>query len=282
MDDETIDTNKSLKTRQKVLVFIIAVLLSTIIAIIIPDYANDFTCFYEAGSKIASLKSPYTVECYYNPIWVALLFSPLSLFTREIAYRIYAAILFGSYIFILWKISEQHLYITLIACFSPFIFITMQYGNIDWLVLLGLIVPKYLGIWLVLSKPQMGFALIIVWAWNIYKEKGVQTLLTKFTPVALGFFISLLLGMRLPNPGALSSWSADIWPYGLLIGIPTLVFAIQKKDGYLALGTAPFLTPYIGAPSWAVILPKAMHKFTHTVIAVVLSWLLIIKWRSGL
>jgi hypothetical protein len=282
MEDETEATSKSFTTRQKTFVFILAVTLAILIAALIPDYANDFTCFYEAGSKIASLESPYSVACYYSPVWVALLFSALSIFTREIAYRIYAAILFGSYIFIIWRISKQNLLISLIACCSPFIFITMQYGNIDWLVLLGLIVPKYLGIWLVLTKPQMGFTLILIWAWKIVKEQGVQKLIANFTPVALGLFVSLLLGMRIPNPGALSAWSADIWPFGLLIGIPAFVFAIYKRDELLALGAAPFLTPYVGAPSWVAILPKAMQKRKYTAIAVVFSWLLIIFWRLGL
>jgi hypothetical protein len=260
----------------------VAIGASALIAVLIPDYANDFTCFYQAGSAIASFQSPYSVECYYSPVWVALLFSPLSVFTREIAYRIYAAILFGSYIFIIWKISKQDLLVSLIACFSPFVFMTMQYGNIDWLVLLGLISPKFLGIWLILTKPQMGFTLAIVWAWKIYKEQGVRAFFVTFTPVTLGLLVSLLLGMRLPNPESLSTWSADIWPFGLFLGIPALVIAIQKKDEYLGLATSPLLTPYIGPMSWAAILPIAMQRRKYITVAVVLSWLLIIIWRSQL
>ncbi len=282
MNIETKIPNESLSTKQKLFILILAIGVSAFIAILIPDYANDFTCFYEAGSAIASFQSPYSVDCYYSPVWVAILFSPLSVFTREIAYRVYAAILFGSYLFIIWKISKQDLIVSLIASFSPFVFMTMQYGNIDWLVLLGLISPKFLGIWLILTKPQMGFTLAILWAWKIYKDEGIRALFVTFTPVTIGLLVSLMLGMRLPNPGSLSSWSADIWPFGLLLGIPALVIAFQKRDEYLALGTAPFLTPYIGPMSWAAILPFAMKNRKYITVAVVLSWLLVIFWRLNL
>lgn len=279
---ETVIPFKSDSLRHKLFALMLVIGVSAIIAVLIPDYAIDFTCFYQAGSAVASLQSPYNVECYYSPVWVALLFSPLSIFTREIAYRIFAAILFGSYIFTIFKISKQDLLVSLIACFSPFVFMTMQYGNIDWLVLLGLITPKFLGIWLILTKPQMGFTLAIVWAWMIYKQKGLRSLFATFTPVALGFLISLLLGMRLPNPDTLSAWSADIWPIGLLIGIPALVVAIRNKDEYLSLASAPFLSPYIGPMSWAAILPIAMQRRVYIAVAFVLSWLLIIIWRLHL
>lgn len=282
MKVKTIIPHKISIPGRKLFALLVVIGVSAAIAILIPDYAMDFTCFYQAGSTIASFQSPYNLECYYSPVWVALFFSPLSVFTRAIAYRIYAAILFGSYIFIFFRISKGDLLVALIACFSPFMFMTMQYGNIDWLVLLGLISPQFFGIWLILTKPQMGFTLAIVWAWIIYKEKGVRSLFITFIPVALGLLISFLLGMRLPNPEVLSKWSADIWPVGLILGIPALIFALRKKDEYLALASAPFLTPYIGPMSWAAILPIAMQRRVYMIVAFVLSWLLIIIWRLQL
>lgn len=268
--------------KQKIFVVLVSIGVSALIAILIPDYANDFTCFYDAGSAITSFESPYNVDCFFSPVWVAILFSPLSIFTRDIAYKIYAAVLFGSYLFIIWKISKKDLVISLIASFSPFVYMTMQYGNIDWLVLLGLITPKYLGIWLILSKPQMGFTLAIFWAWKIYKDEGVRAMLVAFTPVTLGLLISIMVGMRLPSPGNLSSWSADIWPYGLILGIPALIIGLVKKDEYLSFATAPFLTPYIGPMSWAAILPFAMKNRKYITIAVALTWMLVIIWRLNL
>lgn len=282
METKSKISTETISNKHKIFVVLITIGISALIAILIPDYANDFTCFYEAGSAIASFQSPYSVDCFFSPVWVAILFSPLSVFTREIAYRIYAAILFGSYLFIIWKISKQDLVVSLIASFSPFVFMTMQYGNIDWLVLLGLLTPKYLGIWLILTKPQMGFTLAILWAWKIFKDEGLRALFVAFTPVTLGLLVSILLGMRLPNPGNLSSWSADIWPYGLIIGIPALIMGLKKKDENLALATAPFLTPYIGPMSWAAILPFAMKNRKYISVAVALSWLMVIIWRLNL
>jgi hypothetical protein len=191
-------------------------------------------------------------------------------------------ILFGGYFYILWKISKQNILMTLIAGFTPFVYMTMQYGNIDWLVLLGFISPMALGIWLVLVKPQMGFTLALLWAWKTYRQHGVKRLFLIFGPVAIGFLISFALGMRIPDPETLAAWSADVWPYGLLLGIPFLIYAFRKQEDDLALAAAPFLTPYTGPMSWAAILPTAMRNKKLLALVWVFSWILIILWRLKL
>lgn len=159
---------------------------------------------------------------------------------------------------------------------------TMQYGNIDWLVLLGLISPVPVGLWLLFSKSQMGITVALLWAWRIYKERGLKSVFFIYLPVALGILISLFVGLRVPNPESLSAWSADIWPFGLFIGIPFLLVAIKKNDDRLALATGLFLVPYVGPMSWAAILPLAMRSRKFIVLGVIFSWIVIIIWRINL
>ena len=158
----------------------------------------------------------------------------------------------------------------------------MQYGNIEWLVLIGLLTPTSIGLWFLLVKPQMGFILVLLLAWKTYKQQGVKRLFLVFSPVSLGLVISYLLGMRIPNLAHFSSYSADIWPFGLLFGIPALIIAFKNKDDKLALAVAPFLTPYIGTMSWVAILPKSMQSYRKITIGWVLSWIIVLVWRLHL
>lgn len=261
---------------------LLVISFSFLIAFLIPDYAVDFSVFYQAGSAIASGHSPYSVQGYYSPVWVALFFVPFSFFSQAIAYRIYAAILFSGYIYIFWKLSNRRIWITLIACFSPFLFMTMQYGNIDWFVLLGLLTPTPIGLWFLLSKPQVGFILVLLLAWKTYKQQGMKKLCIYFFPPAIGLAISYWLGMYIPNPANMAGWSADVWPFGLLIGLPALIFAFKNQDEKLALAAAPFLVPYIGPMSWVAIFPVAMKNYKRESIAWIISWIIVINWRLHL
>jgi hypothetical protein len=256
--------------------------LSILVASMMPDYASDFNAFYQAGAAVLHGQSPYTVPGFYNPIWVALLFAPFALFSRALAYRIYAAIIFGASFFILWRLSQKHIGITLIAAFSPFFFMTMQYGNIDWLVLLGLLCPPALGIWLILVKPQMGAPLALLWAWKLYREKGLWKTLLFFLPVTLAYALSFIIGMRLPDVSVMMGWSAGVWPYGLILGIPLYLWAFKKRDELLALAATPFLEPYFGPMSWMIVLPKAMKNYWTISLATVFSWAIVLIWRFNL
>lgn len=279
---KTIDIKKTEPLWLKIIALFIILAISAVIAILIPYYANDFPYFYRAGSVIAAGHSPYIVPGFYSPIWVALLFVPFSFFSMEIAYRIYAAILFGASIYIFWKLSNERVWITFIACFSPFLYMMMQYGNIEWLVLIGLITPTPIGLWFLLVKPQMGFVAVLLLAWKSYKQQGIRRFVLDFFPVALGLAISYLLGMRIPVATHFSAWSADIWPYGLLLGTPGLIIAFKNRDDKLALAVAPFLTPYVGTMSWVAILPKSMQSYRKLAIGWVLSWAIVLIWRFHL
>lgn len=264
----------------KLIAIIFVLLFSILIAVLIPDYAADFSCFYQAGAAVLSGQSPYVVPGFYSPVWVALLFVPFAFFSRAAAYRIYAVLLFSGTIYLFWTFSKHRFWITLIACCSPFIFMTMQYGNVDWLALFGLIAPAPIAVWFLLIKPQMGFILVLLLAWETYRQRGLRKLLLIFTPAALGLGLSYLLGMRIPNPAGMSGWSADVWPLGLMVGLPALAFAFKNRDERLALAAAPFLTPYIGPMSWVAILPKSMQNYRNIAIACVFSWVLVFAWRS--
>jgi hypothetical protein len=267
---------------QNVLAILVVGILSILVAGMLPDYAGDFNAFYQAGAAILRGQSPYAVPGFYNPIWVALLFTPFALFSRELAYHIYAAIIFGASFYILWRLSQKRIGITLIAAFSPFFFMTMQYGNIDWLVLLGLLCPAELGIWLILVKPQMGAPLALLWAWKLYRERGLWKTLLFFLPVTLAYGLSFVIGMRLPDVSVMQGWSAGIWPYGLLLGIPLYLWAFKNRDDQLALVATPFLEPYFGPMSWMIILPKAMKNYWTTALATLVSWMIVLIWRFNL
>lgn len=47
--------------------------------------------------------------------------------------------------------------------FSPFVIGNASTGNIDWLVVIGLILPRPIGLFLLLLKPQLTAGILLLW-----------------------------------------------------------------------------------------------------------------------
>lgn len=262
------------------IVIILAVMLALAAAWMLPSgMATDFDIFYNAGMAVRAGQSPYTVPDFYSPAWLAVLFAPLSALPREIAYRLYAAVTMLGFPYALWRLSGRQSAATLIACsLTPFTLIMMRLGNVDWLVLLGAALPAPIGLWLVLLKPQMGIALAALWLWQSLQERGIRYTALTFAPVTLALVGSVLAGMRAPDLALLDQWSTDIWPLGLVVGVPAALWALRSRDSALALAATPFLSPYVGPMSWAGVLPLTMRRHGMLACAILLSWAMLLIW----
>lgn len=214
--------------------------------------------------------SPYT-GCFYNPIYVALIAAPLSLVPFDIAYRANAALMFGLYIVALTRLFKRR--VLWLALLAPFGLLIAYYGNLDALVMLGVTLPAPVGVWLLLTKPQIGLfaATVMLWKYRNWYMIGA---------VVAVMGVSLAMGMI--HGGISQSWSISLWPWGVVIGMPMLYAALGMRDELLALGAAVFVSPYISALSWCAALPLFRVNRRVMLIGVVLSWVIFGIWRSKL
>lgn len=231
----------------------------------------DAPAFYDAGLAIRNLSNPYLSPNYFNPLHVAVVVSPLSLLSVEIASKILSGLSFGAYVIALSRLVPKRVF--WIALCSPLGLLISWYGNLDSFVLLGASILSPVGAWMVVAKPQTGaFAALIM----LRKLKSWRL------TVAVGIVLAASLALGMIHGGLNTSASISLFPYGIIIGLPLLWKAWRTQSVTLALAASCFLSPYVTPLNWSAALPVfGRNRLTMTV-GVVLSWVLFLVWRSWL
>lgn len=260
---------------------IVIISFSACVAWLIPVSGGiDFSgCFYPVGNALLHGESPYSNPCFYNPPWLAVLFAPFALLQMDLAWRLWMSL---SLIGLVLSLHRLHFSMTGIAALalSPFLLINVFYSNIDWMVLLGATLPPSLGIWLVALKPQLGAPVILLWGWKAYRRGGVPGVVRLLAPVGLALLVCLALGWyRLPDPRLYSS-SADIFPFGIPLGLLLLGLALRHREVIFALSAGPFLSPYLAVFSWLPAALPAARSRRGSFLLVPVSWLCLFLWRT--
>ena len=195
---------------QIVLTLAASIVIAILVAATVPvDSDNDFKYFYGAGRAVLSGQNPYTDSGYFNPIHVALVAAPLSLVPFDLALRLNAVLAFIIYMVALYRLLGWR--VLWVAMFAPFWIVITYWGNLDAWVLLGVTLPAPVGVWLLIAKPQIGLfaALIMLWRYRDWRLAAA---------VAGVGLVSLALGMI--HGGLITAASVDLWPYGLIVGVP--------------------------------------------------------------
>lgn len=213
----------------------------------------DFQFFYNAGYHLLHGSSPYLEPGYFNPVWVAVFFAPLALFPFEAAWRIHAFLSIFIYSIAFFRLVRNRKSAWLYAALAPFfIVITSVYGNMEYMVLLGITLPAPIGIFLVLSKPQMGLGVAMVMLlveWN----RSHRSAVTIGMFVILAELLSVLMGMG--GYQRVNQTLNMALPSGFLIGVPLLLLALWRRNRLTAMAATMTISPYATALSWVAIIP---------------------------
>ncbi len=211
--------------------------------------------FRPATLEFLAGRSPYTVEGYFNPPWLLIPLIPFAILPVKISSLLLIDIGLICYIFILYKLRIRPI-LGLLFLLFPTTLLVLHTINLEWLVMLGFLFPPQIGLFFVLIKPQVGVAMAIYWL--IVSPQKIKT----FLPVVLAFLISFAiyedwlpkLVMRGNKTGYFGTFDVSFFPYLVPLGLALLVVAIRKhKDGF-AYMASPFLSPYVGAISYTVVL----------------------------
>jgi hypothetical protein len=155
-------------------------------------------------------------------------------------------------------------------------FMALNGDFIDVFTSIGFILPPQIGLFFVLAKPQAGFAVALFWLAEAWQNGKIKEVFKVFAPVTLAY--ALMLIMFSPNmintllvaPKIIDApWDANIWPYGMIIGIALLGVAIRKHNLGLAILASPCFFPYIGFYSWPIVLLGFLPNNFEFIIAIV-------------
>jgi hypothetical protein len=243
----------------------------------LPSFGYDYTfTFYRAAGMVLGGQNPYLIPTFNNPPWALLPLMPFALLPESVSTILYFVLNVFLYAFVAYKLRAKPLAFFAFMLSSPVIY-GLYRLNIDALALAGFIMPAPIGLFFVLMKPQMGFAMALFWLVKAWKSGGLRTVATTFAPVVLAYALSFLLfGNWITNrqqelTGAI--WNTSLWPWSIPIGLALLFFCLRDMRQDFARAASPFLSPYLAYYSWAGALTGFLEHEYVLVIGVAGMWL---------
>lgn len=264
------------KTNPNIKVILLWVLLAIILvtsAAIIPiggDFRNNFRL---AGKALIIGKSPYLVDGFYSPPWLAVLFIPFALLPERLSWIIFYSLNLIIYTIALIRLGINKWELILIMI-SPYAFYSFCFGNIDSLVLLGATLSPFWGIWLLLCKPQLTIGLIAMWVYRSIRA-GFKQVLKDYGLISLICMLIWVFKLYPQNTPIQKTWNIQAFPWGIIPGGLMFWIAIKNSDRNLALASSPFFSPYVAIQSWVVTLLPASKNIMLLLLGNAISWVLL-------
>ncbi len=261
----------------KIFVFLLALtFLFVILYYYYGDNQNDWQHFF--SQVFAHIQAPNKVEGFINPPWTALLLA-YGLLPLKISNVINLLLNICMLLLAVYKVKGGWLGIVLTFT-SPIFFDMARVNPIDWIPLLGFLLPPIWGFPLMATKPQtLGAAMLIKWK----QEKFSLKPLIPLAIIIGGSF--LVWGNWVNIYGAVSlidnSHNFSFWPLGIPFGIMLLYYAWKTNDEVLAGASTYLLIPYVAPYSMVCLLALLSGKHKKIALALYLgfTWFAVVEAR---
>lgn len=233
-----------------------------------------------AALALLSGKTPYSVDIFFTAPWGLLPFLPFAPLPESVGRALLFVIGLATFAYTAHRLGARPL--ALIAfLLSPPVMHCLLNANIEWLPLLGVVLPPQIGLFFITVKPQIGLGMGVFWLVEAWRKGGLRQVVRIFWPVTVVFLLSLLVfgpwPLRFRDTLTLTrSYNASLWPGSLPVGITLLVAALRKRDFRFALASSPCLSPYVLLHAWVGALASILTQPVETVAAVVGLWILVI------
>jgi hypothetical protein len=237
-------------------------------------YAIDWSNTYRpAVWLLLAGQSPYAVKWFFNPPWTLFPLVPLALLPETVGRLFLFILCFSLFAFTAIRMGASRLALV-VFLLSPPVVMSLYTGNLDALVLVGAVLPPWLGLFFLSIKPQIGSALALFWLIDSYRSGGARQVARTFAPISIAFLLSLALYGPWPlrDTDALRA-NASLFPLSLAVGLPLLVASFRLWRPRLALAAGPFLSPYLSFQSWSASLTALLTRPPELIAAVIGLWL---------
>jgi hypothetical protein len=229
--------------------------------------------FRPAALELSSFRSPYNIPGFFNAPWLLIPLIPLAVLPEQIGYAFLYTTSVVSFATIAIKLGAKPLPLIAFLLSYPVLF-SMQMGQVEWLVMLGFLLPPSLGLFLLLAKPQVGMAIAVFYLADSLRKGGFKEAFKTFWPVSSAFGISFLLFGFWPahavdvNMGV----NSGLWPHSIPVGLVLLFISLRTHNIRLAMISAPFLSPYVPPHGWTVSLLGLLPLQAELVLASLATW----------
>ncbi|HEX2697900.1 MAG TPA: hypothetical protein VHM28_09340 [Anaerolineales bacterium] len=247
------------------------------IAPIVPPAIDWTTTFRPAALALLSGESPYGRFYFVQPPWILLPLIPLALLPESVGRVMLLFCGLTSYAFVAHRLNAKPIAIVFLLL-SPLVMHVLLNGNMDWLAILGFILPPQLGLFFISMKPQIGIAVGPFWLIETWRQGGWRLVVKTFTPFAITLFLSFIVFGFWPNYSfsVIGVWyNASLWPMSIPVGLALFVASIRKQKIEYAMAASPCLSPYLLFYSWGGALLSIISSIPETVAAVIGLWILV-------
>lgn len=227
-------------------------------------------------------QSPYQNAWFFGPPWALFPLLPLALLPETVGRFLLLALCFFSFAYAGLKLGAGKVTLSLFLL-SPLVLLSLHNGNLDGLVLLGAVLPPWIGLFFLTIKPQIGFVLILFIAVDYYRRGGLLHLARAFAPISFAFLLSLILYgpwfLRMATAhGPLAPNNASLIPLSLPFGLALTVASLRLRRDKMALAAGPLLAPYISIQSYSVCLAALFAYPIELAVTVGGLWIMVL-WR---
>ncbi|MDY7041513.1 MAG: hypothetical protein SVX38_11675 [Chloroflexota bacterium] len=264
---------------QVLLTGVLGILVISLVAIYLPFGIDWHEAFRPASLAMMSGKSPYIVKKFYAAPWGLLPLIPLALLPENIGRGVLFFLNIVSLIFVAHRFEAKPLAIV-VFLLSPPVLHGLLNANIDWLAMLGFVLPPQIGLLFVLIKPQVGIGLAVFWLITAWQEGGYRRVVRVFGPLILTTTISFVLFGIWPIRFLVitdysNSFNASFWPSSIPIGLALLVTSVRKNEARYAIPSSPCFSPHVVFHSYAGTLAALLPATAEITAAVIGLWILV-------
>jgi hypothetical protein len=266
-----------------VLVLVVLVAMGAA-AIFLPPGVDWATAFRPASLAALSGRSPYTIPGFFNPPWTLIPVLPLAALPEPIGRGVLAVLGLICFAYVGIRLGARPVTLGLFLISPPILHCTLN-ANLDWLALLGVVLPPNVGLLLLATKPQLGIGVIIFQLVESGRSGGVRRIAADFWPLVALTLLSLVLYGPWPLRSTAEVglwWNASLWPGSIPLGLAFLAAAIARRRIRLSLVASPLLSPYVLLHAWSGALAATLDSLPVTAAAVAGLWLLVVMRALGM
>ena len=275
-----IQAKPTLRIAQFTLVCLLALILIVLGSRYLPAGIDWRDTYRPATLALLSGKSPYSVDIFFSAPWGLIPLVPFALLPENLGRATLFLLGIGSFAFTAHLLGAKPL--ALIAfLLSPPVMHCLLNSNIEWLPLLGFIMPPQIGLFFIAIKPQIGAGVGFFWLIEAWRRGGFREVVRVFCPVLLALLISFaifgLWPLRFSDTLTLTgAYNASLWPISIPIGLTLLGTSLRKRNIKYAMASSPCLSPYVPFHAWVGALVAIMSEPIETIVAVIGLWILVI------
>ncbi len=240
-----------------------------------PDWHATFR---PAALEILHGRSPYNAKGFFNPPWAAILLIPFAILPENVGWDLLVIAALGVYAYVAHKLGANKLTIAILLLSPPSLH-GILIGNIDWLALLGIVLPPWLGLFFLAIKPQVSVIVILYLFFSEWKQGGPARVLKTFLPVGLASVLSVIIFgpwfLKIPTLDKLAA-NDSLFPMSLPIGLALTVAAFRKNDIRYSMMASPLFSPYLLFYSWIGAFLALAPQPWEAAAAVIGMWIVIL------